>query len=66
MSSSKEIAEVYLNDIQCRNKVILGRPNGILGMMDGERLTIHRLYDGIMSRGDESLLRRMASRDREA
>ncbi len=67
MSSHQEIMEVYLNDIVHLHQQVRGKPGWNKAMVEemrNEGLTVHRLWDGVLSHEDERLLSRISDADR--
>jgi hypothetical protein len=69
MSSHLEIMDVYLNDIVRLHQQVRGKPGWDKAMVEemrNEGLTVHRLWDGVLSCEDEALLSRISDADRLA
>jgi hypothetical protein len=67
LSTHDQIMEVFDGDVALKSRVVAGQKWGKTKFLQGlgtEGWHEQRLYEGILSREDESLLRRMASRDR--
>jgi len=69
VSTDLEIQEVYLSDIVQRQKEVMkGHGSEWLERYEivNQELSVHRLYDGILSHADMELLRIIADADRPA
>ncbi len=69
MSSHEEIMEVYLGDIIQRHHQVQNGPGWDSAMLEDFRdngMSIHRLWDGVLSHEDERLLSRISDADRLA
>jgi hypothetical protein len=69
LSSHLEIQEVYLGDIVSRYRQVRnsqGWDNAMAQEFKANGMSIHRLWDGVLSHEDEALLSRIADADRMA
>ena len=69
MSSHEEIMEVYLGDIVQKQRNVRGKPGWNAAMMEDLKangMSVHRLWEGVLSADDEVLLARIADADRVA
>jgi len=69
LSSTEEIMDVFEDDIAGKCRAVSSTPQGRAAFyagLPGDGMSIRRLYHGIMTEDDESLLGRIVAVDRES